>query len=203
MIVVSDTSPLNYLIAIQEIEILPALYQRVLIPETVAMELKHPRAPAAVRQWMLQLPAWIEERPVSNKIDQDLEALDPGERDALSLAIALGADLILIDDGEGRRAAGRHNVRVTGTLVFSSERRRVGWSICRRLSRACNRRTSGYVNISSKTCLKRMRWGRLSREHLRCTAGRRTAVKSRFSRLIGIVLSLIRFEVQSLSGRLC
>jgi len=116
VIVVSDTSPLNYLIAIQEIEILPALYQRVLIPETVAMELKHPRAPAAVRQWMLQLPAWIEERPVSNKIDQDLEALDPGERDALSLAVALGADLILIDDGEGRRAAGRHNVRITGTL---------------------------------------------------------------------------------------
>jgi predicted nucleic acid-binding protein len=35
VIVVSDTSPLNYLILIEEVSILAALYQRVLIPEMV------------------------------------------------------------------------------------------------------------------------------------------------------------------------
>jgi predicted nucleic acid-binding protein len=35
MIVVSDTSPLNYLVLIDAIHVLPLLYQTVLIPEAV------------------------------------------------------------------------------------------------------------------------------------------------------------------------
>jgi predicted nucleic acid-binding protein len=116
VIIVSDTSPLNYLIVIQEVEMLPVLYQRVLIPETVFMELKHPHAPAIVRNWMLQPPPWLETHRAGKTVAQDLEVLDPAERDALSLAIVLGADLAVIDDAEGRRAAQRHNVRVIGTL---------------------------------------------------------------------------------------
>jgi predicted nucleic acid-binding protein len=36
VIVIADTSPINYLIPIGEIEVLPALYQRVLVPPSVA-----------------------------------------------------------------------------------------------------------------------------------------------------------------------
>jgi predicted nucleic acid-binding protein len=47
MIVIADTGPVNYLILIGEIEILPAVFQRVLVPHSVCEELKRPRAPDA------------------------------------------------------------------------------------------------------------------------------------------------------------
>ena len=49
MIVIADTGPVNYPIPIGEIEILPALFQKVLVPQSVCKELKRPRAPDAVR----------------------------------------------------------------------------------------------------------------------------------------------------------
>jgi hypothetical protein len=45
MIVVADTSPLNYLVLIGEIELLAALYQKVLIPEEVLRELQRTGTP--------------------------------------------------------------------------------------------------------------------------------------------------------------
>jgi hypothetical protein len=48
MIVIADTSPLNYLVLIGEAEILKRLYGRVVIPEAVWRELQHPQTPAAV-----------------------------------------------------------------------------------------------------------------------------------------------------------
>lgn len=41
-IIVSDTSPIRYLVLIGEVEILQKLYGRVLIPEAVRSELQHP-----------------------------------------------------------------------------------------------------------------------------------------------------------------
>ena len=45
MIVVADTGPINYLILIGEIELLPALYDRVAVPPSVCEELGRLRAP--------------------------------------------------------------------------------------------------------------------------------------------------------------
>lgn len=39
MIVVADTSPINYLVLIEQIGILPKMYGRVVIPHTVREEL--------------------------------------------------------------------------------------------------------------------------------------------------------------------
>jgi predicted nucleic acid-binding protein len=49
IVVVADTSPLNYLIQIHGDHVLPALYARVFVPEAVVDELRHPHAVAAVR----------------------------------------------------------------------------------------------------------------------------------------------------------
>lgn len=49
MIVVADTTPVNYLILIGEIDVLAKLYGRVVIPEAVREELTRSCAPAAVR----------------------------------------------------------------------------------------------------------------------------------------------------------
>ena len=45
MIVVADSSPLHYLILLEEAEILRRLYENVLVPDAVAAELRAPSAP--------------------------------------------------------------------------------------------------------------------------------------------------------------
>lgn len=118
MIVVADTSPLNYLILIHEIELLPALYERVLIPEEVDQELLRDQAPLAVRKWAASLPAWCEVRSVAASANPALSELDPGERDAILLALEVGIDTVLIDDISGRREAARHCLHVIGTVAL-------------------------------------------------------------------------------------
>jgi predicted nucleic acid-binding protein len=117
MIVVADASPLNYLVLIDQIGLLPVLYQKVLIPEAVLAELLRPRAPKSVGLWIATPPPWLEVCAVHGVPDEGLLTLDPGERDAILLALERGAQVVLIDEAEGRREAERHNVRVAGTLA--------------------------------------------------------------------------------------
>ena len=51
-VVIADTSPINYLILIDAIEILPRLYGRVIVPLEVLAELTDPDAPAEVARWL-------------------------------------------------------------------------------------------------------------------------------------------------------
>jgi predicted nucleic acid-binding protein len=61
-LVVADTSPINYLILIGHIEILPSLFTRVILPDVVRKELMHSKAPAAVQRWIAHPPSWAELR---------------------------------------------------------------------------------------------------------------------------------------------
>jgi predicted nucleic acid-binding protein len=80
MPVVSNTSPLNYLVLIKEIEILPAIHGRVTIPIAVADELRHPASPDAVRRWIAHPPGWLETRgPTGGKMTIN-ERLDRTDR---------------------------------------------------------------------------------------------------------------------------
>ena len=118
MIVVSDTSPLNYLVLIEMVEVLPALFDRVLVPPGVIEELQAPGAPDAVKAWIAAAPVWIEVRsPGSSRTSP---ALGRGEREAICLASDFSA-LCLIDDRKARRQAERMGVRVTGLLGILAE----------------------------------------------------------------------------------
>ena len=57
MIVVADTSPTNYLVLIGEIDVLPALYEKIIIPEAVFNELQDAETPELVRTWVDGAPA--------------------------------------------------------------------------------------------------------------------------------------------------
>lgn len=59
MTVVSNTSPLNYLVLIDHQEILPALFGHVLIPEAVWHELRSPAAPKPVKAFLETWPSWL------------------------------------------------------------------------------------------------------------------------------------------------
>lgn len=117
MIVVADTTPLNYLLLIGAVDVLPALYKTVWIPPAVHQELQRERTPLEVRDWAAKLPAWCEVRPVGPHIDSELSELDAGERQAIQLALESGIETILLDQREGRRVALRHRLRVTGTVA--------------------------------------------------------------------------------------
>jgi len=105
LLVVADTSPIRYLVEIGHIGLLPQLFERIFIPSLVYDELRHPSAPAAVRAWTNSLPAWLEVLPVTMSDDPAFQALDDGEKSALTLGMTLGADLILIDDRKGAAVA--------------------------------------------------------------------------------------------------
>jgi predicted nucleic acid-binding protein len=116
MIVIADTSPVNYLVRIGSVDILPQLYGRVLVPPSVCGELQHPRAPEVVRAWILTPPHWLEIVAPKQTPDSALIDLDPGERDAILLAQEVGADEVIMDDLDGRREAERRHLPVTGTV---------------------------------------------------------------------------------------
>jgi predicted nucleic acid-binding protein len=115
-LVVADTSPLRYLLQIGEIELLPGIFEKVVIPSVVCEELRHPSAPAVVRAWMTNPAAWLEIMPPPPSEDPALTRLDQGEKAAIALAVALQADLILIDDRQGAAAARQKGFAITGTL---------------------------------------------------------------------------------------
>ena len=128
MIVIADTSPLNYLILIGEAEMLRRLYGRVVIPAAVLRELQNPQAPATVAEWIAHPPAWLEVMGSSGPSDPGLRMLGEGEREAIILAMQHRQDaLLLMDDGFGRRVASRRNLRITGTLGVLNDAASRGW----------------------------------------------------------------------------
>jgi predicted nucleic acid-binding protein len=115
MIVVSDTSPINYLVLIQLQDLLPKLFDRILIPEAVHRELQSDAAPDPIKGFLAEAPDWLEVRP-SPEIDPSLQQLDSGEREVIALALLTGADSVLLDERKGRHAARERGLRVSGTL---------------------------------------------------------------------------------------
>jgi predicted nucleic acid-binding protein len=114
IVVVSDTSPINYLVLCEVVEVLPLLYERVIIPRTVYAELACPDAPAVVREWLKHLPSWVTVRSASH-----LEAslpLDPGECEAICLAQEIHADALIMDESKARQIARNRGLIVTGTI---------------------------------------------------------------------------------------
>jgi predicted nucleic acid-binding protein len=114
MIVVSDAGPLHYLVLIGQVELLPRLYEKVVVPATVVAELQHLRTPVIIRAWIKTAPAWLDIR--NTNVDSTGGPLGAGELAAISLAEQLHADLVLMDDLDGRIEAERRSLKVIGTL---------------------------------------------------------------------------------------
>lgn len=124
MVVVADTSPINYLVIIRAIDLLTGLYTRILIPPAVLAELKHPLAPRPVRDWARETPRWVE--VVGPKDRPTLARLDLGETEAIALATEMHASVLLMDEWAGRQEAVRRGLRVAGTLSLLDEADRAG-----------------------------------------------------------------------------
>ena len=117
MIVVSNTSPIINLAAISQLSILQQLYSNLIIAQAVYDEI------VVAGQG---LPGSVEVKNgtgISNKIVKNqtlvkalkLE-LDPGEAETIALALEVGADIVLLDEKNGRQVATRFNQKVIGIL---------------------------------------------------------------------------------------
>lgn len=115
MIIVSDTSPIRYLVLVEAECVLPAIFGEIIIPPAVHRELRQPNTPELVRNWAARPPTWLTvQAPI--RVDPGLD-LHIGEAEAISLALELRADRLLIDDRKGRATARRLSVRPIGTLA--------------------------------------------------------------------------------------
>ena len=116
MKVASNTSPLCYLVLIEQVDVLPTLFGEVMIPEAVSLELKDQGAPEVVRQWLISPPTWLKIMSVSPKFDPALHRLHRGEQEAILLGKKIAADLLLLDEKTARNAAVEQGLNVTGLV---------------------------------------------------------------------------------------
>jgi len=113
-LIVSDTGPINYLILIGNIELLPRLANRIVLPTGVHHELLNASAPGIVRAWAANLPGWIEVKSARESIKA--KGLSAADCEAITLAKELNATLLLTDDRQARRCASGLGLATMGTL---------------------------------------------------------------------------------------
>lgn len=117
MIIVSNTSPISNLAQVGRLEILQQIYGKIIIPTAVYNELTAEGAGDIVAI-PVKTYSWIETRAVTDfkMVNNLLNKLDEGEAEAITLAIELAANQLLIDERVGRREANRLKVPITGVL---------------------------------------------------------------------------------------
>jgi predicted nucleic acid-binding protein len=123
MIVIADTSPIIALVNIGHIDVLARMFGAVVVPTAVAFELADARRPQKVRDFIASPPAWLAIRSATTI--ETIPDIHAGEIEAISLASELKADLLLIDDADGRQAAaerGLLTVRTTPLLADAADR---------------------------------------------------------------------------------
>lgn len=117
MVVVADTTPLRYLIVMGRQGLFPALFGQIRIPRMVLAELSASGTPPEVAAFARAVPEWRRVEDVRVELMTAIQArLDPGEREALALPCELGADLVVMDDAQGRREAAVLGLGVIGTV---------------------------------------------------------------------------------------
>lgn len=113
-IAISDTGPINYLILTGHGEVLPKLFERILIASAVQSELSAQNAPSVVQAWIKNPPGWLE--IVDCPAVPSVPGIHRGEAAAIALANSIPDSLLLMDDRRGVRAARELGLQVTGTL---------------------------------------------------------------------------------------
>ncbi|MEI6410012.1 MAG: DUF3368 domain-containing protein [Bacteroidota bacterium] len=114
MIIISDTSIITNLIQVSKIDILPAVFGQIIIPEAVFKEL-------SILDDQLRVMGslqWLEVRAVNNAtlVSELCQTLDVGEAEAIVLALESHADYLLMDERKGRGKAKELGIPVTVLL---------------------------------------------------------------------------------------
>ncbi len=95
-------------------DLLESILQEVIIPPEVDAELASPRRSLLVRRFIESRRSWLRIRAATSI--EAIDGLHAGERAAISLAVELSADRVVIDELQGRKAASNRDLQVIGTI---------------------------------------------------------------------------------------
>ena len=151
---VSNTSPLSNLASIGRLSLLKSQLSEIWIPPAVLLEPEaHPDPIALATIQNAFRDAWIKVRsaPATHLFNVLLLHLDRGEAEAIALAAELKADIVLIDEQEGRQLAVQAGLSVTGVLGVLLRRK------AKRRDFRCKARDSSAPGQGSVLCLSHAR----------------------------------------------
>jgi predicted nucleic acid-binding protein len=125
MLIVSDTSPITNLLQIGHLDLLKQVFGQVVIPKTVYEELGElPQQQLFIdgQSWLTVLAARSQE-----VISSLTEELDPGEAEAIALALEIKADYLVIDELKGRHKAELLGLKIVGLLGVLIQAKQAGY----------------------------------------------------------------------------
>ena len=117
MIVISDTSPIINLAIIDKLDLLPQLFNTIVIPEAVFNEIVI-IGKGLPGSDIIENAKWVEVKTCNNRIfiNSLLDYVQIGEAEALTLALELQADTIIVDEAAARNLAEQFGLNFTGLL---------------------------------------------------------------------------------------
>lgn len=121
---VSNTTPLITLVGIGLLDLLPALYQKVQIPEAVLREYQVGRSRFPGSPDLAAL-SWLTVHTTAPD-PALLATLDAGEAEAITLARAIHAGLLLLDERHARAVATQLGLPVAGSLTILLQAKQQG-----------------------------------------------------------------------------
>lgn len=125
-VAVGDTSPINYLILIDHVDLIPRLFDGWLLPTAVAAELTSARTPARVRQWMPLSPRGSVSSPIRRTCRTRFMPSIVGSGWRSPWQCRPRQTIILVDDRVGVDAARALGLRSVGTIGVLDAAARLG-----------------------------------------------------------------------------
>ena len=125
--IVANSTPLINFAAIGRLDILEALFATVTIPPAVEHELFE-RGHLYPTKAAIQQATFIVKHDIRNAILRDALTidLDPGEAEAITLALENKADLLLLDEIAGRTIAEFYQLAFTGSIGCLIRAKQIG-----------------------------------------------------------------------------
>ncbi len=127
MIIVSDTSPVSNLLLIGRLDLLRQLYRSVVVPTSVDTEIRMLKGLGKdISEY--ENAIWIKVLTPKDQAKTSFfkSILDPGEAEAIALALELNCDFLLIDERIGTKVARENGLRtlgLVGVLVNAKEQK--------------------------------------------------------------------------------
>lgn len=124
-IVIADAGPLIGLAVIGHLQLLPAMFVKVVVPPAVWAETTSDlTAPGAIEIGRATFVAV--ESPTIERLKSVQDRLEGGEAEAIALALDLPGAIVLLDDLAARKVAHELHLRYTGTVGILLAARRAG-----------------------------------------------------------------------------
>lgn len=126
MKVICNASPIINLSLIGKLDLIQSIFRRIIITQAVYDEISV-LSEFDIGYIDLTRLDWIEVKPVQNQPLLKLlkTELDEGESETIALASAISADLVILDEKNGRKKAETLGLKITGILgllVLAKER---------------------------------------------------------------------------------